>query len=42
MAIQQYQDSFSGLSQSPFSAMLDRFFNDTVASRGGYPVSRLR
>ncbi|MBC6608122.1 Hsp20/alpha crystallin family protein [Hymenobacter sp. BT188] len=34
MAIQQYQDSFSGLSQSPFSAMLDRFFNDTVASRG--------
>ncbi|GAB2461037.1 hypothetical protein GCM10011375_11870 [Hymenobacter qilianensis] len=34
MAIQQYQDSFSGMSQSPFSAMLDRFFNDTVASRG--------
>lgn len=34
MAIQQYQDSFSGMGQSPFSSMLDRFFNDTVASRG--------
>lgn len=34
MAIQQYQDSFSGMGHSPFSTMLDRFFNDTVASRG--------
>lgn len=34
MAIQQYQDSFSGLSHSPFSTMLDRFFNDSLASRG--------
>ncbi|MGY2130631.1 Hsp20/alpha crystallin family protein [Hymenobacter sp. HD11105] len=34
MAIQQYQDSFSGMGQSPFSAMLDRFFNDSLASRG--------
>lgn len=34
MAIQQYQDSFSGMGQSPFSSMLDRFFNDSLASRG--------
>lgn len=34
MAIQQYQDSFSGMGNSPFSAMLDRFFNDSLASRG--------
>ena len=34
MAIQQYQDSFSGMGQSPFSAMLDRFFNESLASRG--------
>ncbi|SNC76655.1 HSP20 family protein [Hymenobacter gelipurpurascens] len=34
MAIQKYQDSFSDLSSSSFSTMLDRFFNDSIASRG--------
>lgn len=34
MAIQKYQDSFSELSSSSFSSMLDRFFNDSLASRG--------
>ncbi|RYU80996.1 Hsp20/alpha crystallin family protein [Hymenobacter persicinus] len=34
MAIQKYQDSFSDLSSSSFSTMLDRFFNDSLASRG--------
>ncbi|SMB84171.1 hypothetical protein SAMN00120144_0818 [Hymenobacter roseosalivarius DSM 11622] len=42
MAIQQYQDSFSGMGQSPFSSMLDQFFNDTVASRGSCPAFRPR
>lgn len=34
MAIQKYQDSFSDLASSSFSTMLDRFFNDSLASRG--------
>ncbi|TGE27718.1 Hsp20/alpha crystallin family protein [Hymenobacter metallicola] len=34
MAIQKYQDSFSDLTSSSFSTMLDRFFNDSLASRG--------
>ncbi|SHL65960.1 Hsp20/alpha crystallin family protein [Hymenobacter psychrotolerans] len=34
MAIQKYQDSFSDLSSSSFSTMLDRFFSDSLASRG--------
>jgi HSP20 family protein len=34
MAIQKYQDSFSELSSSSFSSMLDRFFTDSLASRG--------
>lgn len=34
MAIQKYQDSFSELSSASFSSMLDRFFNDSLASRG--------
>ncbi|QNH62423.1 Hsp20/alpha crystallin family protein [Hymenobacter sediminicola] len=34
MAIQKYQDSFSDPSSSSFSSMLDRFFSDSLASRG--------
>ncbi|GAB3299302.1 Hsp20/alpha crystallin family protein [Hymenobacter tenuis] len=34
MAIQKYQDSFSDQASSSFSTMLDRFFNDSLASRG--------
>ncbi|UYZ62324.1 Hsp20/alpha crystallin family protein [Hymenobacter weizhouensis] len=34
MAIQKYQDAFSDLASSSFSTMLDRFFNDSLASRG--------
>ncbi|MBD2717124.1 Hsp20/alpha crystallin family protein [Microvirga sp. STR05] len=34
MAIQKYQDSFSDLPASSFSSMLDRFFSDSLASRG--------
>ncbi|UOG74894.1 Hsp20/alpha crystallin family protein [Hymenobacter tibetensis] len=34
MSIQKYQDSFSDLASSNFSTMLDRFFNDSLASRG--------
>lgn len=34
MAIQKYQDPFSELASSSFSSMLDRFFTDSLASRG--------
>lgn len=34
MAIQKFQDSFSDMASSNFSTMLDRFFNDSLASRG--------
>ena len=34
MAIQKYQDSFFDGTTSNFSSMLDRFFNDSLASRG--------
>ena len=34
MAIQKYQDSFSDMMPQNFSTMLDRFFQDSVASRG--------
>ena len=34
MAIQKYQDSFSDMMPGSFSTMLDRFFNDSLASRG--------
>ncbi len=34
MAIQKYQDSFSDPVSASFSTMLDRFFNDSLASRG--------
>ncbi|WP_345227523.1 Hsp20/alpha crystallin family protein [Hymenobacter koreensis] len=35
MAIQKFQDSFSDMMpSSSFSTMLDRFFNDSLASRG--------
>ncbi|WP_139925216.1 Hsp20/alpha crystallin family protein [Hymenobacter sp. DG01] len=34
MAIQKYQDSFSDMNSSSFSTMLDRFFSDSLASRG--------
>jgi len=34
MAIQKYQDSFSDMMPGSFSSMLDRFFNDSLASRG--------
>lgn len=34
MAIQKYQDSFSDMMPSSFSSMLDRFFTDSLASRG--------
>ncbi|QDA60201.1 Hsp20/alpha crystallin family protein [Hymenobacter jejuensis] len=34
MAIQKYQDSFSDMMPTNFSSMLDRFFNDSMASRG--------
>lgn len=34
MAIQKYQDSISDPMSSSFSTMLDRFFNDSLASRG--------
>ncbi|OUJ76118.1 Hsp20/alpha crystallin family protein [Hymenobacter crusticola] len=34
MAIQKYQDSFSDVMPGSFSSMLDRFFNDSLASRG--------
>lgn len=34
MSIQKFQDSFSDMASSNFSTMLDRFFNDSLASRG--------
>jgi len=34
MSIQKHQDSFSDMASSNFSTMLDRFFNDSLASRG--------
>ncbi|MCC3160727.1 Hsp20/alpha crystallin family protein [Hymenobacter sp. 15J16-1T3B] len=34
MAIQRYSDSFGDLMPQSFSAMMDRFFNDSVNSRG--------
>jgi HSP20 family protein len=34
MAIQKYQDSFSDMMPGSFSSMLDRFFSDSLASRG--------
>lgn len=34
MAIQKYQDSFSDMMPVTFSSMLDRFFTDSLASRG--------
>jgi HSP20 family protein len=34
MAIQKYQDSFSDMMPSSFSSMLDRFFTDSLATRG--------
>ncbi|GAB3242396.1 hypothetical protein GCM10027346_38610 [Hymenobacter seoulensis] len=34
MAIQKYQDPFTDVMPSSFSTLLDRFFNDTVATRG--------
>ncbi|MCB2378597.1 Hsp20/alpha crystallin family protein [Hymenobacter sp. BT635] len=34
MAIQKFQDSFSDMMPGSFSTMLDRFFNDSLASRG--------
>ncbi|SHJ81528.1 HSP20 family protein [Hymenobacter daecheongensis DSM 21074] len=34
MAIQKYQDPFFDVMPSSFSTMLDRFFNDTVTTRG--------
>jgi len=34
MAIQKYQDPFFDMMPTTFSTMLDRFFNDSLASRG--------
>ncbi|MBD2769740.1 Hsp20/alpha crystallin family protein [Hymenobacter sp. BT664] len=34
MAIQKYQDSFGDMMPMSFSTMLDRFFQDSLASRG--------
>jgi len=34
MAIQRYQESFGDVASTSFSTMLDRFFNDSLASRG--------
>ncbi|MCB2406364.1 Hsp20/alpha crystallin family protein [Hymenobacter lucidus] len=34
MAIQKFQDNLSDMMPASFSSMLDRFFNDSLASRG--------
>lgn len=34
MAIQRYHDSFSDMMPTTFSTMLDRFFNESMATRG--------